>query len=80
MDEKIKQIQEDQRETERKIKELSDTVVEMKIQHAQLMEKLSTMTVKLDNFSSGVNRGLWVLGGSFLAAIVTWITGGGLNR
>lgn len=80
MQDRIDALEKDIQENRVKLKEVSDSLVELRIQHAQLMEKLGQMTTKMDNFSSGINRGLWILGGGFLTALATWITGGGLDR
>lgn len=80
MQDKYDALEKDVEENKVKIKEISDNLVELRIQHAHLMEKLVQMTTKIDNFSSGINRGLWILGGGFLTAITTWLVGGGLSR
>lgn len=41
--------------------------------------KLTEVEKTQDEFQSGVNRGLWLIGGGFIAAIVSFIIKGGLN-
>lgn len=65
---------------EAEIKALRDSIVELKVQQAAINVKLDNMGDKLEKFNTGINRGLWIVGGGFLAAITTWITGGGLHR
>lgn len=45
---------------------------------AVLEEKVETLTKKIDNLNSGINRGLWIIGGGFITSIVAWIVSGGL--
>jgi hypothetical protein len=47
---------------------------------AKLITIQGQLIAKLDNFSSGINRGLWIIGGGFITAFITWIVGGGLDR
>jgi len=63
-----------------KIKELSDKQVELRLEVTKLITIQGQLIAKLDNFSSGINRGLWIIGGGFISAFITWIVGGGLNR
>jgi len=44
--------------------------------------KLTTERLEREIISvkSGIGRGLWILGGGFLASLVTWVAGGGLVR
>lgn len=44
-----------------------------------LQEKVENLENKVESLNSGISRGLWIIGGGFLAAIVTWITRGGIN-
>lgn len=44
-----------------------------------LTKELESLTKRVDNFSSGINRGLWIIGGGFLSALVLWIQNGGLS-
>jgi hypothetical protein len=66
--------------TEDDLKTVKEQIVELKIQQAATNFKLDDLTKKLESFNNAINRGLWILGGGFLAAVVTWITGGGLQR
>lgn len=46
----------------------------LEVQRSTALEK------KLDNLSTGIGRGLWILGGGFLTSITAWIVGGGLGK
>jgi hypothetical protein len=59
--------------------DLQQRLIEAEKELAVLKVELENTKKKQENLSSGINRGLWILGGGFIAAIVTWITGGGLN-
>lgn len=53
-------------------KELAD----LRVQMAVLVTRQEQLIKKLDTFSSGINRGLWLIGGGFLSALIVWLTGG----
>ena len=55
---------------------LRDLERELAVTHAEL-EHLKT---KVNSFNNGVNRGLWILGGGFIAGFATWVMGGGFLR
>ncbi len=40
--------------------------------------QLENVSKQLDNLNGGITRGLWILGGGFLAAFASWIVTGGL--
>ena len=63
-----------------KIKELSDKQIELRLEMAKLITVQGQLITKLDNFSSGINRGLWIIGGGFISSFILWIAGGGLSR
>jgi hypothetical protein len=65
---------------ENEVKELRTEIVGLKVQQAAINVKLDNLSEKLEKFNTGINRGLWIVGGGFLAALTTWITGGGLSR
>ena len=67
----------DQRQT--KIDEHDKEIAELRTQIAVLVIKQEALIQKLDGFSSGINRGLWIIGGGFIAAFVAWIVRGGLS-
>ena len=51
----------------------------LETENALLRQHVSQLNKKVDNLNSGIGRGLWILGGGFLAALGTWITNGGLK-
>lgn len=65
--------------SDEKIELLEKEIAELKTELAILNIKQQQLIQKLDGFTSGVNRGLWILGGGFLTAVVVWVTGGGLS-
>lgn len=42
---------------------------------AELKTKMAQVDTKVDNYSKGINRALWMIGGGFLSAIVGKFTG-----
>jgi uncharacterized coiled-coil protein SlyX len=79
-EEDIKRLEKLIESQDEKIKELSDRQVELRLDVAKLITIQGQLIAKLDNFSSGINRGLWIIGGGFISAFITWIVGGGLDR
>ena len=63
-----------------KIKEWSDRQVELRLEMTKLITIQGQLITKLDNFSSGINRGLWIIGGGFISSFILWIVRGGLSR
>ena len=61
-------------------KELQAQMTLLQIEIVKISARQEALMEKVDKYSSGINRALWILGGGFMAAIVTWITGGGLER
>lgn len=62
--------------------ELSQTKADLsavKTELAITQTQLTQVTKNQDKYQSGVNRGLWVIGGGFISAIVAWIVQGGLS-
>lgn len=52
-------------------KSLQDTSIVL----AELKTKMSQVDDKVDNYSKGINRALWMIGGGFLSAIIGKLTG-----
>lgn len=59
--------------------------VEERLRHlekdlAVTQSQLEALQKRQDNLSGGINRGLWILGGGFITAAVSWIVSGGLIK
>lgn len=52
---------------------------EIELQEALMKQEMANMKKTLDNYGSSISRGLWIVGGGFIMAIVSWISQGGLN-
>lgn len=48
--------------------------------NALLQQEVSHINRKVDTLNSGIGRGLWILGGGFIAAFVAWVIDGGLSK
>lgn len=48
--------------------------------NALLTQEVRQLHEKIDSITGGVGRGLWILGGGFIASFVAWIVSGGLSR
>ena len=48
--------------------------------NALLSQEVRQLHEKIDSITGGVGRGLWILGGGFIASFVAWIVSGGLSR
>ena len=79
-EEDVKRLEKLVEAQDEKIKELSDRQIELRLEMTKLITIQGQLITKLDNFSSGINRGLWIIGGGFISAFITWIVGGGLDR
>jgi uncharacterized coiled-coil protein SlyX len=79
-EEDVKRLEKLVEAQDEKIKELSDRQIELRLEMTKLITIQGQLIAKLDNFSSGINRGLWIIGGGFISAFITWIVGGGLDR
>ena len=58
------------------LKRLRDVEKELAVEK----QRVSTLETKVDSMNSGINRGLWLLGGGFISSVVAWIIGGGLVK
>ena len=61
------------------IEEHTRDLAELRTQMAVLVAKQQNLIEKMDKFSSGINRGLWIIGGGFLMSLVAFIVGGGIS-
>jgi|TARA_R110000822_G_scaffold100181_6_gene225733 hypothetical protein len=60
------------------------TEIRKRLQQLELREALTEQEMKslrktIDGYGSSISRGLWIVGGGFIMAIVSWISQGGLN-
>ena len=56
-----------------------ERIRKLETQCALMSQALDQQQQKLDNLNSGINRGLWIIGGGFIAAAVSWVVKGGLT-
>ena len=52
----------------------------IELQNALLTQEVAQLHQELDKLNSGIGRGLWIIGGGFIAAFVGWIVSGGLAK
>lgn len=64
-------------ELEKKVEGELERVRALETQIAVMQSQQKDILSKLNNLSGGINRGLWILGGGFIAAFVTWVVNGG---
>ena len=57
----------------------AERISKLETECALMSQMISQQQEKLDSLSGGVSRGLWIIGGGFIAAIVSWVIKGGLN-
>ncbi len=60
--------------------QIAERLRTLETDNALLLQQVKQLEKNLDSLSSGINRGLWIIGGGFIAAIVSWIIGGGLSN
>lgn len=51
----------------------------LETQCALMHQTLGRQEKDLANLRGGINRGLWIIGGGFLAGFVSWIIRGGMS-
>lgn len=73
MEDRVKVLEDQQNHLQREL-------VELRLELAKIAIRQETILERLDKYSGGINRGLWILGGGVLVSFVSWITGGGLER
>ena len=56
-----------------------ERIRKLETQCALMSQTIDQQQKKLDNLSSGINRGLWIIGGGFIAAAVSWVVKGGMT-
>ena len=52
----------------------------IELQNALLTQEVAQLHQEIDKLSSGIGRGLWLIGGGFIASFVAWIVNGGLLK
>ena len=52
----------------------------IELQNALLAQEVARLNKEITNLSSGIGRGLWLIGGGFLASLVAWVVNGGLVK
>lgn len=61
-------------------KEVQERLRELEKEVALLEQKMESIQKSNSNITEGISRILWLIGGGFIASVVTWIAGGGLDR
>ena len=52
----------------------------IELQNALLTQEVAQLHQEIDKLNSGIGRGLWLIGGGFIAAFVAWVVNGGLTK
>ena len=52
----------------------------IELQNALLTQEVAQLHQEIDKLNSGIGRGLWLIGGGFIASFVAWIVNGGLIK
>ena len=58
-------------------RDLLDRLRKIETEVALLKAENDTQRRRIENLSGGISRGLWLLGGGFIAAFVSWVVAGG---
>lgn len=61
-------------------KALEEKIAQLETKVAVMEAENAALKAQVDNLSTGIGRGLWILGGGFMTSVVAWIAGGGLVR
>jgi len=65
-------------EEAQRIRALEVRLALLETRDAVQTEKIANLESKLSSLSGGVSRGLWILGGGFIAAFVSFVVKGGI--
>ena len=68
-----------QDDLEKKVKELEGFYRDLDRSYALLQQRNDTLEKEVANLRGGISRGLWILGGGFIAGFASWIMSGGLS-
>jgi len=60
--------------------QVTDRLRVIELQNALLTQEVRQLHTEVDKLSGGIGRGLWILGGGFLASAVAWVINGGLIK
>lgn len=60
--------------------QINDRLRVIELQNALLTQEVRQLHTEVDKLSGGIGRGLWILGGGFLASAVAWVINGGLMK
>ena len=60
--------------------QVAERLRNIELQNALLTQEVAQLHQEIDKLSSGIGRGLWLIGGGFIAAFVAWIVNGGLIK
>ena len=60
--------------------DLEKRVIALEKELALEKQAVAALKEQITNLSSGIGRGLWILGGGFMTSFVAWIAGGGLAK
>ena len=52
----------------------------IELNNALLAQEVAQLHQDIDALNSGVGRGLWIIGGGFIAAFEGWIVSGGMAK
>jgi hypothetical protein len=59
--------------------QVNDRLRALELENALLAQEVKQLHSELNNLKGGIGRGLWILGGGFIASVVSWVSRGGLS-
>lgn len=59
---------------------INERLRKLETDNALLLQQVKQLEKNLSTLNGGISRGLWIIGGGFIAATVSWIISGGLVK
>lgn len=60
--------------------QIADRLRIIERENALLAQEVRQLHEKVDSLTGGIGRGLWILGGGFMASLVAWVVSGGMTK
>lgn len=60
--------------------QINERLRNIELQNALLRQELTQLHDEIDRLNGGIGRALWIVGGGFIAAVVSWVVSGGLLK
>lgn len=80
LENKCREIERDFRDLKNDYDKLKQDFNDMRIEHAQAMERQRALITSIDKIETAIGRLIWLVAGGFVSAAVMWVINGGLSQ